>query len=408
MGLVLKPAGLAGWREALAELQRRVGELFGRPEPRRQVGLYLEGLLGPAERKNGWQLAEAIGDRRPWRTQRVLSHVLWDKARDLCRNYVVEHLGAPDGVLIIDETGFLKKGTRSAGVARQYSGTAGRVENCQIGVFLAYASGKGHALIDRELYLPKEWADERERCTAAAVPEAVEFATKPRLAQRMIERALTAGVPFAWVLGDQVYGNDRRLPIMRKQHERPHVLAVKATEPLWALVAGQGSIQVPAKELATAEPREGWRRLSAGAGSKGERLYDWARFRLCRLQQAPWDHWLLVRRKLSKPAEMAYYVVFGPATTSLEALARIAGRRWPVEECFETAKQEVGLDGYEVRSWHGWYWHGWYRHVTLSMLALAFLAAMRVNLAGQKGARDLAHSLPSACPRSAASSPASS
>ena len=181
------------------------------------------------------------------------------------------------------------------------------------------------------------------------------------------------------------------------------MLAVKA--PLWARVAGQGPIQVPAKELATAEPLEGWRRLSAGAGSKGERLYDWARFRLCRLQQAPWDHWLLVRRKLSKPDEMAYYVVFGPAATSLEALARIAGRRWPVEECFEAAKQEVGLDGYEVRSWHGWY-----RHVTLSMLALAFLAAMRVNLAGQKGAEDSAHSpqLPSACPRSAASSPASS
>ena len=181
------------------------------------------------------------------------------------------------------------------------------------------------------------------------------------------------------------------------------MLAVKATEPLWALVAGQGAIQVPARDLATAEPLEGWRRLSAGAGSKGERLYDWARFRLFRLQQAPWDHWLLVRRKLSKPDEMAYYVVFGPAATSLEALARIAGRRWPVEECFEAAKQEVGLDGYEVRSWHGWY-----RHVTLSMLALAFLAAMRVNLAGQKGAGDLAHSLPSACPRSAASSPASS
>src|SRR4051794_3069027 len=370
MGLVLN---LAGWREALAELQRRLGELFGRPEPRRQVGLYLEGLLGPAERKNGWQLAEAIGDHRPWRTQRVLSHVLWDqdKARDLCRGYVVEHLG--------------------------------RVEPCQIGVFLAYASAKGHALIDRELYLPKEWTDDRARCTAAAVPEAVEFATKPRLAQRMIERALTAGVPVAWVLGDEVYGNDRRLRIWLEQHERPHVLAVKATEPLWALVAGQGPIQVPAKELATAEPREGWRRLSAGAGSKGERLYDWARFRLFRLQQAPWDHWLLVRRKLSKPDEMAYYVVFGPAPTSLETLARIAGRRWPVEECFEAAKQEVGLDGYEVRSWHGWY-----RHITLSMLALAFLAAMRVNLAGQKGAEDLAHSsqLPSACPRSAASSPA--
>ena len=237
--MVLKPAGLAGWREALADLQRRVGELFGRPEPRRQAGLYLEGLLGPAERKNGWQLA--VGDRRPWRTQRVLSHVLWDqdKARDLCRGYVVEHLGAPDGVLIIDETGFLKKGTRSAGVARQYSGTAGRVENCQIGVFLAYASGKGHALIDRELYLPKEWTDDRERCTAAAVPEAVEFATKPRLAQRMIERALTAGVPVSWVLGDEVY--DRRLRLWLEQHDRPHVLAVKA--PLWALAEGAGAGQ---------------------------------------------------------------------------------------------------------------------------------------------------------------------
>jgi SRSO17 transposase len=385
--MVLKPAALAGWRDELAELQRRIGELFGRPEPRRQAGLYLEGLLGSAERKNGWQLAEAIGDDRPWRTQRVLSHVLWDqdKARDLCRSYVVEHLGAPDGVLIVDETGFVKKGTQSAGVARQYSGTAGRIETCQIGVFLAYASAKGHALIDRDLYLPKEWTDDRERCAAAAVPEDVEFATKPRLAQGMIERAITAGVPFSWVLGDEVYGNDRRLRMWLEQHDRPHVLAVKATEPLWARVAGQGPIQVPAQDLATAEPQEGWRRLSAGAGSKGERLYDWARFRLFRLQQAPWEHWLLVRRKISKPEEMAYYVVFGPADTSLEVLARIAGQRWSVEECFEAAKQEVGLDGYEVRSWHGWS-----RHMTLSMLALAFLAAMRVKLAPKKGGKPVA------------------
>src|SRR3954467_2625812 len=394
--MVLKPAGLAGrrWRScsggwvSCSGVRSRGGSVSGG---------------GPAERKNGWQLAEAIGDRRPWRTQRVLSHVLWDqaKARDLCRGYVVEHLGAPDGVLIIDETGFLKKGTRSAWRA---SIPGRRGENCQIGVFLAYASAKGHALIDCELYLPKEWTDDRERCTAAAVPEDIEFATKPRLAQRMIERALTAGVPVSWVLGDEVYGNDRRLRLWLEQHERPHVLAVKATEPLWALVAGQGAIQVPARDLATAEPLEGWRRLSAGAGSKGERLYDWARFRLCRLQQAPWDHWLLVRRTIAKPNEMAYYVVFGPAATSLEALARIAGRRWPVEECFEAAKQEVGLDGYEVRSWHGWY-----RHVTLSMLALAFLAAMRVELASQKVAEDPAHSsqVPSACPRSAASSAAS-
>src|SRR3954462_5133131 len=392
--MVLKPAGLAGWRWRSCS-GGWVSCSGVRSRGARRVCIW----RGPGRAQE--RLAVGRSDRGPWRTQRVLSHVLWDKARDLCRTYVVEHLGAPDGVLIIDETGFLKKGTRSAGVARQYSGTAGRVENCQIGVFLAYASAQGHALIERELYLPKEWTDDRARCPAAAVPEAVEFATKPRLAQRMIERALTAGVPVSWVLGDEVYGNDRRLRLWLEQHERPHVLAVKATEPLWA--AGQGALQVPAKELATAKPREGWRRLSAGAGSKGERLYDWARFRLFRLQQAPWDHWLLVRRKLSKPNEMAYYVVFGPAPTSLETLARIAGRRWPVEECFEAAKQEVGLDGYEVRSWHGWY-----RHITLSMLALAFLAAMRVNLAGQKGAEDLAHSsqLPSACPRSAASSPA--
>jgi SRSO17 transposase len=213
MGMVLKPTALAGWRDELAIVQQRLGELFGRPESRRQAGLYLEARLGSAERTNGWQLAEHIGDARPWRTQRVLSHVQWDqdKARDQCRRYVIEHLGAPDGVLIVDETGFVKKGTQSAGVGRQYSGTAGRIENCQIGVFLAYGSSAGHALIDRDLYLPKDWTNDRERCAAAAVPDDTAFATKPQLAQRMIERALTAGVPFAWVLGDEVYGNDRRL-----------------------------------------------------------------------------------------------------------------------------------------------------------------------------------------------------
>src|SRR3954449_475645 len=245
---------------------------------------------------------------------------------------------------------------------------------------------------------------DRERCTAAAVPETVEFATKPRLAQRRIERALTAGVPVSWVLGDEVYGNDRRLRIWLEQHERPHVLAVKATEPLWALVAGQGAIQVPARDLATAEPLEGWRRLSAGAGSKGERLYDWARFRLCRLQQAPWDHWLLVRRndRQAQRDGLLRRVRPGrhqPGGAGPDRRSALAGRG------VLRSGQAGGRAGrgYEVRSWHGWY-----RHITLSMLALAFLAAMRVNLAGQKGAGDLAHSsqLPSACPRSAASSPA--
>jgi SRSO17 transposase len=404
--MVVKPVALDEWRDELEQVQDRLGELFVRPEPRQQAALYLEALLSSAERKNGWQLAEQIGDARPWRTQRVLSDALWsqDKARALCRSYVIEHLGAPDGVLVVDETGFLKKGTQSVGVARQYSGTAGRIENCQIGVFLGYGSSKGHALIDRELYLPKEWTDDRERCEGVGVPPERAFLTKPQLAQLMIERAIAAGVPFSWVTGDEVYGNDRRLRRWLEQQERPHVLAIRSTEALWAWVVGQGPVQVPARDLATAEPVEGWQRLSAGAGSKGERWYDWARWRLYRLQEQPWDHWLLVRRKIAKPEELAYYVVFGPADTSLQTLAQVAGQRWRIEECFEAAKQEVGLADYEVRSWHGWY-----RHITLSMLALAFLAVMRVKINAEKGAPDLTNffQLPSVCRRSAASLPAS-
>jgi SRSO17 transposase len=357
-------------------LHARLGELFVRSEPRRQAGLYLEGLLSAVERKNGWQLAEHLGDARPWRTQRLLSHVQWDEeaARDLCRAYVAEALADREAVLIVDETGFLKKGTKSAGVARQYSGTAGRVENCQIGVFLAYASGTGHALIDRELYLPKEWAEDPARRAAAGIPKAVGFATKPALARRMVARAIAADVPFAWVLGDEIYGSDRRLRIDLEQQERPFVLAIRSNEKLWSTLDGRPG-QHTAAALAAAVPEETWQRLSAGAGAKGERFYDWARVRLRRLQQPPWDHWLLVRRHPSKPDQLAYYVVFGPADTSLTTLARVAGRRWAIEECFEVAKQEVGLADYEIRSRHGWY-----RHITLAMLALGFLAAMRVKL----------------------------
>jgi SRSO17 transposase len=279
-----------GWRAALAELQERLGELFGRTEARRQAGLYLEGLLGAAERKNGWQLAEQIGDARPWRTQRVLSRAVWeaDAARDLCRSYVVEHLGAADGVLVIDETGFLKKGSKSAGVARQYSGTAGRIENCQIGVFLAYASSRGHALIDRELYLPKEWAEDEARRAGAEIPPTVPFATKPQLAERMIARARAAGVPFAWVMGDEVYGSDRRLRMFLEAHEQPFVLAVRSNEKLWSVLNNRLG-QHAAAALASALPAAAWQCLSAGAGAKGERLYDWARVRLVRMQAPPPD-----------------------------------------------------------------------------------------------------------------------
>jgi SRSO17 transposase len=298
-------------------LQERLGRLFGRPEPRRQVGLYLEGLLSAAERKNGWQLAEEIGDARPWRTQRVLSHVLWDAdaAQELCRDYVFEHLGAADGVLIVDETGFLKKGEHSVGVARQYSGTAGRIENVQIGVFLAYASSKGHALIDRELYLAKEWCEDADRRAAAAIPDEVDFATKPALAAEMIGRALDAGLPCAWVLGDEIYGSDRRLRMDLERREQPFVLAIRSNEKLWSQLGGRLG-QHTAAELTQALPKNAWQRLSAGAGSKGERFYDWARLRLTRLQQPPWEHWLLVRRSRRDPTDLAYYVVFGPAETT--------------------------------------------------------------------------------------------
>jgi SRSO17 transposase len=372
--------GLA-WQDSLAGLQARLGGLFGRRDARRQAGLYVEGLLSAVERKNGWQLAEAIGDARPWRPQRVLSQVQWDEnaARDLCRDDVLEHLGDEDGVLVVDETGFLKKGSKSAGVARQYSGTAGRIENCQIGVFLAYASRHGHALIDRELYLPKAWAEDRARRTAASIPDAVAFATKPALAQRMIARALDAGVACTWVLGDEIYGSDRRLRMFLEQREQPFVLAVRGNEKLWSTLDGSLG-QHAAAALAAVLPAKDWHRLSAGA--KGERLYDWARVRLVRLQEPPWDHWLLVRRNRKNPEDLAFYVVFGPARTSLATLARVAGRRWTIEECFEAAKQETGLDEYEIRSWHGWY-----RHITLSMLALAFLAALRAQCKDQKGAQ---------------------
>ena len=241
-------------------------------------------------------------------------------------------------------------------------------------MFLAYASGRGHALIDRELYLPQDWAEDGARRATAGIPRAVSFATKPQLAQRMIARAIAAGVPFAWMVGDAVYGSDRRLRRFLEKHERPFVLTVRSNEKLWSVLAGRRGQQTAAN-LAAALPAAAWNRLSAGAGAKGERLYDWARVRLARRQAPPWDHWLLIRRRHSKPEKCAYYVVFAPAETPLAALARVAGRRWTIEECFEAGKQEVGLGDYEIRSWQGWY-----RHITLALLALAFLAALRAKL----------------------------
>jgi SRSO17 transposase len=287
----------------------------------------------------------------------------------------VERLGDPGGVLVVDETGFLKKGPKSAGVQRQYSGTAGRIENCQVGVFLAYASRRGRALVDRELYLPKEWAADHARRGEAHVPEGVSFATKPMLAQHMLERAVDAGVPARWVTGDEVYGGDARLRAWLEEHDLAYVLAVKATQPLWAH-GEHGPAEVPARELVAGLPTRAWQRLSAGDGAKGPRVYDWARVVLTRPGWPGRGFWLLARRRLSD-GELAFYACFGPARTTLAELVGVAGIRWAVEESFQAANDQVGLDHYQVRRYDAWY-----RHVTLAMVALGFLAAVRAQAAG--------------------------
>src|SRR5690349_15042569 len=403
MSVAVWSGSLVAWERELAALKERIGPVFGRAETRETAGAFLDGLLSGVARKTGWLLAEQAGLERPYRMQSLLGRSRWDAdaLRDRIRADVIEALGDRDGVLIVDETGFLKKGEHAVGVARQYSGTAGRIENAQIGVFLTYAGGKGHALIDRELYLPEAWCDAPDKRAEAAIPDEVAFATKPALAGQMIGRALDAGLPYAWVLGDEIYGSDRRLRMDLERREQPFVLAIRSNEKLWAVLDKRLG-QHAASRLAASLPARAWRRLSAGAGSKGDRLYDWARLRLTRLQQPPWEHWLLVRRSCKDPTDLAYYVVFGPDRTTLSTLAQVAGRRWAIEECFEVAKQEVGLADYEIRSWHGWY-----RHITLAMLALGFLAALRVKLnavpSHKRGRRSLDLWSPSAWARSASS-----
>jgi SRSO17 transposase len=355
----------------LADVERRLAPYFERTEPRRRAMAYLRGLLSPTERKNSWQLAEVSGDATPYGLQHLLRRALWepDAVCDELRTYVIEHLGDPTSVLVIDETGFLKKGRHSAGVARQYSGTAGRIENCQIGVFLAYASQHGHVLLDRELYLPKEWTDDRDRCQRAGVPEDRRLTTKPKLAQQMLARAFAAGVPAAWVAGDSVYGDDRRLRMWLESLPRAYVLAVSGKEYVWL-----GWRQQQVRTILPALPADGWERLSAGDGAKGPRWYDWCWLPLADPLEPAWRRWLLVRRSVSDPTDLAAYVVFAPQDALLAQVVRVAGARWTIESCFEAAKGEVGLDHYEVRSWTGWY-----RHITLAMWALALLAVLRAG-----------------------------
>jgi SRSO17 transposase len=366
------------WSRELDALGELIASRFARSEVRERAQAYLHGLLATVERKNSWQLAEAAGDATPYGLQHLLGRANWDadELRDDLREYVLERLGDEEAVLVVDETGFLKKGTESVGVKRQYTGTAGKTENCQIGVFVAYASRRGQAFIDRELYLPEEWAHDQQRRKRTAVPERIGMRTKPELAREMLGRALDAGVKAAWVVADSVYGDTRRLGMFLEEREQPYVLALSGKAHVWAGFYQHRVSKVLEEALRQGElvSEEGWKRLSAGEGSKGPRLYDWTRLPLNAPMQEGFERYLLVRRSIEDPDELSAYTVFAPEGTTLEELAKVAGSRWRVEIGFEEAKGEVGLSHYEVRSWHGWY-----RHITLALFAHAFLAAIRAS-----------------------------
>ncbi len=359
------------WNSQFRHLLSRVESRFGRKDLRCRAEGYLRGLMGRVERKNSWQLAEAVGDATPHGIQRLLGRARWDAdaVRDDLRAYVVDQLGELDGVLIVDETGFLKKGTKSAGVARQYSGTAGRIENSQIGVFLAYRSTRGAAFLDRALYVPKAWADDKQRRREAGIPEDTAFATKPEMARVMLRRALKAGVPARWVTADEVYGSDYKFRKLIEDSGLGYVVAVTSAQRLFL-----GGYYGRAADFADSLPEDDWHKLSCGAGSKGERLYDWAFVAFPFQSDKEWTKGLLVRRSIAEPSERAYYLCRFPQGTTLQELACVAGCRWPIESAFEQAKQEVGLDDYEVRSWDGWH-----RHITLALLAHAFLEVLRAT-----------------------------
>jgi SRSO17 transposase len=351
----------ARWHAALDALLDRIAGRFVRVETRRRARAFVLGLLADLPRKNCWTIAEHVGDPSPYGMQHLLNRAVWDhdQVRDDVRRYVVEHLGDPEAVLVVDETGDLKKGTHSAGVQRQYTGTAGRIENAQVAVHLVYASPAGHAGIDRELYVPQSWITDRDRCHAAGIPEQVRFATKPALASAMLTRALDAGIPAAWVTGDEVYGNSPQLRAALEARGIGYVLAVACDH----RVSGTDR----ADALAARVPARAWQHVSAGRGAKGHRWYDWAFLALDRHAGAG-HHWLLVRRN-RRTRELAFYRCFSPHPVPLATLVRVAGSRWRVEETFQAGKGLTGLDQHQVRRWTSWY-----RWTTLAMLAHAFLA----------------------------------
>jgi len=346
----------------------RIGGRFARVEPRRRARAFVLGLLADLPRKNCWSIAEHAGDATPDGMQHLLAAARWDAdaVRDDLRDYVVEHLGDPGAVLVVDETGDLKKGTCSAGVQRQYTGTAGKITNCQLGVFLAYAGPKGRALIDRELYRPRSWTADQERLTAAKVPEGTAFATKPQLLRLMIERAIAAGIPFGWVTADEAYGDNGPLRTFLEEEGLAYVLAVSRDHVI-TTPAGRRRADALAGKL----PKRAWQRVSCGEGAKGRRFYDWALIATSGPEIS-----LLIRRSIPRPSELAFYLCHTPRAVPLAVLAKVAGARWSVEECFQAGKNAAGLDHYQVRLYQAWY-----RYVTLAMLALAWLAVTRAALA---------------------------
>jgi SRSO17 transposase len=392
------------WASDFERFHSRFASLFGRSESRQQSAKYLQGLLSSVERKNSWQLAEAMGDVSPDATQRLLYSAKWDAeaARDRLQAFVIESFGDPEGIGVVDETGFLKKGTKSAGVQRQYSGTAGKTENCQIGVFLTYATAQAHTFLDRRLYLPEEWCDDPTRRAEAKIPDEVSFESKPAQAIKMLKHAWAMGVPMKWVTGDEVYGDSPQLREAIAEQGRWYVLAVRTNLTVWlerpetAVPEWKGTGRKPIHERVLDEankpmsivavvaswPENQWQRLEVAEGEKGPRVYDWACQRIIENQaKLPGrDGWLLARRSLTDPEEIAYYLSNAPTETPLLRLAQIASTRFTVEQCFEEAKGETGLDHYEVR-----HWHSWYRHITLSMMAHAWLASIRFRRNRKKG-----------------------
>ena len=367
------------WASSLRDVKARMRALFTQERVAASAGQFLDGLLGDERRKTGWMRAEAAGDPGPWRQQALLGRGRWnaDALRDIVRDYVIETLAAADAVLVIDETGFLKQGKASCGVARQYTGSAGKITNCQIGVFAAYVSRHGHALIDRALYLPKAWASDPARLAATHVPTGTMFATKPALAVQMIERAIAAQVPFAWVAADSVYGVGDVERALRRAG-KGYVLGVGSNHHFGSW-HGKPAIAGRADEIAQSFDPTAWQRLSAGDGTKGARLHDWIYCELADLDASEYDEgrsglWtrgMLVRRNIGD-GDLAFFSTWCPAGTDIQTLVLVEGHRWAIEDSFETTKNELGLDHNETRSWHGWH-----RHVSLVMLAFAMMAAIR-------------------------------